>query len=475
MNNPSKKIPANDRIPFFEKMMFSSGNMNVYLATFMLTGVLWMPYFNIGLGISPVVLGTLLMILRGWDAITDPIVGNLSDNVRTRWGRRRPLMFIGAILTGIVYPFLFNMPPGLGETGTIIYLALVGMLFFTCFTVWSMPYYSMQLELTPNYDERTRLAAWMTLFGKLSSVSGGWALAIVAGPWFVSKVTGQPDIVHGMKTCSWFIGLIIIVLGLLPAIFVKERYYEANISNRKKDPFFRSLKESATCGPLWSLIAVSFFIVMGSTSTAGLNQYVNIYFIGNGDLGAASVILGWRQTIVVVMSILLLPVWTALGERFDKKSMVISMLLFSVLGHLLNFICLRPDMPYLQLVPAVFESAALSSIWLYLPSMKADVADHDELKTNCRREGALNAFYSWFIKASMTAAMGLGAFVLELTGFDATLDAQADGVVGRMFNTYVGLPILAWLIAIACVAFYPLNRQRMETVRQTLEARRGAA
>ena len=329
------------------------------------------------------------------------------------------------------------------------------------------------MELTPNYDERTRITAWMSLFGKLSSVLGGWTLAIFAGPLFINEITGEPDLVIGMRIGSWFIGLLIILIGVLPALFVKERYYEANISNTSKESFWQSMKESATCAPLWGLIAVSFFIVLGTASTAGLNQYVNIYFISHGDMGAASIILGWRQTILVVAGIALLPVWTTLGERFDKKAMVIAMLLFSVFGHLLNLICLRPDMPYLQLIPALFESAALSSIWLYIPSMKADVADYDELNTSHRREGSLNAFYSWFIKASMTLAMGLGGWVLQMTGFDATVDAQAPGVVDRMFISYLILPIAMWGIGIACISLYPLNRKSSTDIRQQLEERRG--
>ena len=126
-----------------EKMMFSAGNITVYLSTILVINILWMPFFNIGLGISPVVLGGILMLLRGWDAITDPIVGSLSDNVRTRWGRRKPLIFVGAILTGALFPFLFNTPSGLSEGGLITYLIVIGIIFFTCFTIWSMPYYSL--------------------------------------------------------------------------------------------------------------------------------------------------------------------------------------------------------------------------------------------------------------------------------------------------------------------------------------------
>ncbi len=216
-------IPQSDRIPFGQKIAFSFGSGTDYVATILMTTTLWMPVFNIGLGISPTLLGIGLMILRGWDAITDPIMGNISDNARTRWGRRRPFLFVGAILTAAVYPFIWRPPSGLSESGTFVYLMVIGVIFFTCFTMWSMPYYGFQLELTPNYDERTRLNAWMALVGKLTGLVGGWILFIVTWVAPEDPVTGREDIVAGMQTCSWGIAAVIVVLGLAPALFVKER------------------------------------------------------------------------------------------------------------------------------------------------------------------------------------------------------------------------------------------------------------
>lgn len=470
---PTRTIASGDRIPFLQKITFSAGGTMDYVATGLSTSVLWMPYFNIGLGINPAILGTILMILRGWDAFVDPVMGNWSDNTRTRWGRRRPFMVVGAILTAALFPFIWRVPSGFGTTGQIAYLIVIGMVFFTCFSCWSMPYFGLQLELTPDYDERTRLTAWMTLCGKFTSLAGGWVLAILTSHWFANPVTGKEDIVNALKTCSWFIAAFILIAGLLPPLFVKERYYETETKNQARDPLWQSIRESMRCGPLWLLIGTSFFLVLGSTFSGVLGQYMNIYFVNQGRLAHASIVSGWSQTAMFATGILTIPFWTWMGERFDKKILVAVLLTGSMLGHLLNYVCLRADEPYLQLIPAVFSSMVVSAVWLFLPSMKADVADYDELKTNRRREGALNAFYSWFIKAAITLAAGAGGIALHLTGFNSAVVNQPPEVLERMRLIYLTLPFALWSVTLIFIRFYPLSRARMAQIRSELEGRRG--
>lgn len=466
-------IAPEDKIPLLQKFMFSLGMNTEYVATGLMTGVLWMPFFNIGMGISPAVLGLILMILRAWDSISDPFIGNLSDNFRSRWGRRRPFMFFGAIATGLLYPLFWYMPDGLSETMKAVYLIGVGIVFFTSFTVWAMPYYGLQLELTPNYDERTRLSSWMALFSKLSAFAGGWVLAIVTGSLFADPVTGEGDIVRGMRVTSWFIGGGIMLFGLLPAIFVKERYYNAEAKTQPRQSFIQSVKDSGKSRPLWSLIGVSFFLVLGTMSIATLGQYLNIYLVHGGDLAAASILWGWRMTATVITGVVMIPLGAWLGEIFDKKAMIIAFLVMGIIGVELNYFLMRPDMPYLQLISGVMETGAYSAMWLFLPSMKADVADYDELSTKRRREGSINAFYSWFIKLSLTFAMGIGGLMLEISGFDSSIKAQPPEVLRNMMHLYLALPVFIWGAAILIAFGYPINRAKMAEVRAELEARRG--
>lgn len=489
-------IAEEDKIPLLQKLAFSIGVNTDYIATGFLTSLLWMPFFNIGMKINVLLLTAILIIYRLWDAVSDPVMGYISDRTKTRWGRRRPYMFIGAISCGLLFPFFWHMPSGLDkiggvfyssldawfalanegitplELGQAIYLTVFGLIFFTCFTMWGMSYYGLQLEMTPNYDERTRLSSWMAIFGKVSGLAGGWIMALITCDWFINPESGEPDLVIGMKSISWFIAASIIILGVLPAIFVKERYYKA-VTKQKKTSFWVNVKNSLHCKPLWVLIGTSFFLVMGYASVSNLGTYINIYFIYGGDIAEASVLAGWRGTIVMVLGVASVPMWTWLGEKYDKRFMMIALLSMGIVGHLSNLFTMRPDMPYLQLLSAVFESCALSAVWLFIPSMKADTADYDELNTSERREGSINAFYSWFIKVSGTCSMGLGGYVLSVSGFDANLKSQPEEVLRYMFNMYLYLPAIIWGIALLIICFYPLKRSYMDEIRDTLEERRG--
>lgn len=494
MSRPSA-IPRSDRIPLVQKLAFSLGVNMDYAATGLMVNVLWMPVFNIGMGMSPLVLGGILMLLRTWDAITDPLMGNISDNARTRWGRRRPFMFAGAIITACLYPLFWHIPPQWSDGAKAAALVAVGLAFFTSFTVWSMPFYGLQLELTPNYDERTRLTAWMTVFNKLGTLMGGWiitavlflgAFAVAAAPagrlggWLHGAVValaypqpGEKPLVLGMRAGCWLIAGTIAIFGLLPALFVRERYYEAEAAKQAKDPFWASIKESARCRPLWILIGTSFFLVVGSSSVGSLGLYANFYYVCGGDLAKGAVIVGLKSTALVAFGLASIPVLTWLSERFDKRTMILAMLLCTTLGHLSNYFLMTPVYPYLQIIPGIFEAVAIAAIWMFLPSMKADVADYDEVRTARRREGAINAFYSWFIKAAGTVSMGLGGAALQLSGFNSKLASQAPEVVGKIFLLFLFLPIGIWVLALLVIWRYPITRQTAQETRVLLETRRG--
>ncbi len=472
--SPIHYIPPNERVPLGEKLAFSAGVGMDALSVSMITGVLWMPFFNLGLGINAASLGTVLMIFRLWDAVTDPVMGNISDNARTRWGRRRPFLFVGAITTGLLSMGFWFIPASLSEIHFLIILTLLGLVFFTSFTVWSMPYYGLQMEMTPNYDERTRLTGWMTAAGKVTLLFGGAALWAVGGPLFADPETGKADIVKGVRTLAPLMAVLSMVFGLLPAIFVKERYYEAEAAAQPKEKFWVSVKESFRCKPLWFLIGISFFQVLGGIVVGNLGFYVNIFKVSRGNMADASRLEFMKTLVMVVAGLALIPFWTWLSEVWDKKIIAGLLLFTAILGQILSFFCLRPDMPYLQLIPAAFSSGVVAAVWLILPSMKADVADYDELNTGRRREGSINAFYSWFIKAAITGSAGIaGVIVQYIAGINPHLERQPDAVVERLFSAYLIIPAVIMIFPLYFIWKYPLNRRRMADIRAQLELRRG--
>ena len=115
-----------------------AASVNGYIVNNITTGMLWMPIFNIGFGINAAVLGVIAMVFKAWDAVLNPYVGNFSDNLRTRWGRRRPLIVIGAISTALVLPSVWWIPESFSQTTVIIFLVIYGLLLFTAYTIWEI-------------------------------------------------------------------------------------------------------------------------------------------------------------------------------------------------------------------------------------------------------------------------------------------------------------------------------------------------
>lgn len=466
-------VPPEDHVPFGQKISYSAGGA-VDWFTSGTVGGLWMPVFNLGYGISPSLLGLVMVIFRVYDAITDPIIGNISDNTRTRWGRRRPYIFVGAILCACVTPFMWRLNPAWSEMTMIVYITIIGLLMYTCTTIWAMSYNSLALEMTPNYDERTRLAAYRTIFTKFGVLVGGWILPFCASSYFANPETGKPDLVNGIQHISLALALATVVLGVLPALFVEERYYKKEASKQAKEPLIQGLKDSMTLKPLWMMIAIVCFQVFGNGLTGAIGFYINVFYINAGKLADAAIIEGFKGTIAFFVGMAAVPFWTWVSEKLDKKWTLMIILGSGFISLGLNLVCLNPAYPYLQIIPAVFYASVTASLWLILPSMLADIVDFDEVKTRRRREGNVNAVFSWFFKLFTTFSVGLSGFILEWTGFDVKVgEAQPEQVLTRMVTLYILLPAICWSVAVALCWFYPLSRKKMAVIRAELEERRG--
>ncbi|MEO0054621.1 MAG: hypothetical protein RLZZ50_568, partial [Verrucomicrobiota bacterium] len=172
---------------------------------------------NLGLGMDPAVVGTLMAIPRLTDAFTDPVMGYISDQTRSRWGRRRPYIFWGAISSGIVFAALWQMPAGYDEDFYFWFFLVGSIVFYLAYTVYATPWVAMGYELTPDYHERTRLMAVSNFMGQFA-----W----VAAPWFYVFMEDErlfENSVEGAKGLAIMIGVFVAVAGVVPALFCRER------------------------------------------------------------------------------------------------------------------------------------------------------------------------------------------------------------------------------------------------------------
>jgi GPH family glycoside/pentoside/hexuronide:cation symporter len=469
----NSSTPANDRVPFWQKVAYGHGGPVEHTAVWIPQANLT-PVFNIALGLNPALIGVVLMVWRLYDAVTDPIMGNISDNARTRWGRRRPFIVLGAILTGLTMPLIWWMPTGLSQAQMTAWLIAGGIVFYTCFSIWAMPYYSLQLEMTPDYNERTNISAYRAFPQQICIAAAGWVLALAALPVFGQTPEGNPDLANGMRTISIGLGAVTILFGVLPGLFVHERYYAKEASRQPRQPLWKGMKQTLTTGPFLWIVAIAFTKTFGFGLVASLGFYLNAYYACAGDIPLATTIAGVTATAMIVPNLLAIPLCTAIANRWEKKTLLYFTVVIGILGSLSVFFCVTPANPWLQILPALLIFPLGVGLWLVVPSMQADVADYDELHSGQRREGSFSAVFSWTFKLSTALTNGLGGLLLVWTGFQVSSGAsQPPAVLAHLKLLYVWIPVSFWILCLVCIWRYPLTRSRMREIRAALEARRG--
>lgn len=433
---------------------------------------------NLGLGMNPALVGLLGAIPRLTDAITDPLMGFISDNTQSRWGRRRPYIFVGAIVAGLSFAMLWQFPSGMSESYYFWSFLLGSFVFYLGYTIFATPWVALGYELTPDYHERTRLMGVQNFMGQLAYVVSPWFLVIMQAEMFT-------DMVEGASYLALGIGLLTIAIGILPAIFLRERFASVSqkgvalaIGNVKENvkAFLQGFVLTLRVRPFRYLCLATFLVFNGFMLIAAFSSYVIIYYVFSGDTELGAEYAGWAGSVGAVSTFVVIALVSWLSSRIGKRKTFFIAMWVSVLGYALKWVCYTPDMPWLVIVPAPFMAFGLGALFTLMGSMMADVCDYDELQTGQRREGMFGSIYWWVVKLGMAAALAASGFLLNATGFDVALKgAQTDEAIFLMRLFDVVIPIFATLIAVFAIKRYDITEAKANQIRQTLELRRGVA
>lgn len=471
-----------DRISFFHKFIYGLGAfVNNLLAA--ASGSM-MIVLNLGLGMNPALVGLLGAIPRLTDAFTDPMMGYISDNSRTRWGRRRPYIFIGAIVAAVMFALLWQLPGGKSETFYFVYFLIGSLLFYLGYTIFATPWVALGFELTPDYHERTRLMGTQFFIGNLAYVVSPWFLWIMNSGTFFRNAAGEPDQVTGAAGLAIVIAVVTIGLGILPAIFLRERMKDIAISELGKKAvtgivnnmteFFKGFLVTLRSKSFLKLCVATFLVFNGFILISAFSSYVIIYYVCGGDQEMGARFVGWAGSLGAVSTFAVIAFVTWLATRIGKRRAFFIATGVSIVGYGLKWICYNPDLPWLVMVPAPLLAFGLGGLFTIMPSMIADVVDLDELNTHERREGMYGSIFWWVVKLGMAAALAGGGVLLNATGFDVALGGEQSSqaiFLMRLFDA--GIPMLTSAIAIWAIVAYPITEQKAYEVRMELEKRRG--
>jgi glycoside/pentoside/hexuronide:cation symporter, GPH family len=470
--NPSSVTKARDRVPFKSKFAYALGGTTDIFGHWLYNNMV-NPVFNVYLGLTPTQVSLGMGTARLTDAFTDPLFGWLSDNARSRWGRRRPFIVVGSILSGFAMPCLFMASHAWSQHAILTFMIVSAILYAPLISSYNMPYQSLGAELTPEYHERTSIMSWKAVTQKLAGMLVGYGLWFANLSIFNDPATGKPDVARGAMWAAAICGSVMMLAGLANFAWVRERYY-VKAKTQEKVGFVAMFRDTFTCRPYLLLLAVALVYAIPTGLVGTLGFYVTTYYVFSGNMANAGTIMGAGGVAYAVCGIAGIPLAAMLSRRLGKPNALTIILVGGLIAFGSSWWLYTPKAPWLSVVSGGFNGLAATGLWVILPSMCADVVDFDEVKSGKRREGAYSSTFSWVLKLGWTvSAIVVGPLLDQVTGFDAKLNIQSPTTILWMRGIFAGFPVAALLLAAVIVHFFPLTQTRMVKIREELEARRG--
>lgn len=418
---------------------------------FTVIAFLLLNYLTDTVGITAGLAGVVVMIGKIWDAITDPVVGYLSDKTETRWGRRRPYILFGSVPLFIAMIIMFTNPQM--DNQSLLFLWGVIVYCFLCltYTLVNIPYNSLTPELTQDYHERTSLNGYRFGFAVIGTLLGAGAALPIIGA-FPTKDTG-------FTVMGAIFGAVMMITALITFASVREPKSHGLKPTRG---FFNTYLKVFKNGPYILILLTYALHITALTVASGITIYYFKY-IHNAEAQTTIAML-----ILLVTAMLFIPVSVFVAKKMGKKIVYASgMLIFSLAVMILFFI------GHLYPISISFALMFLAGIGLgftyVMPwAMVPDAVEYDYLLTGERTEGAFYGIWTFGIKLGQAVALGIMGGILSLTGYLPDVVQTATASLG--IRLLIG-PISAFIFVLATVVlcFYPITEDRYNQILEEIK------
>jgi len=389
-----------------------------------------MLFYTDALGLSPILAGIAMSVAIFWDAITDPLMGHISDNTKSRFGRRHQYMLTGGILMVLAFFFVWAVPPVFraNNTSLFCYLVVINILMRTAYTIFIVPVTALGFEMCKDYTGRTKIQGIKSIFGMIANFCGpglAWTL------FFPKAGVDVKNADNYMRMGAIF--AVVALISVFYLVFITRKYAvdsrEMKTTGSSAKDFFKDLFEIITDIRAVYVFLFAIVVILGIGLVAGLQMYVYEHFM---------MLDGIQKTITHGGSMVGMAMGAAFcarfARRFDKKGAVyaggaITLLSGAILTVLFVSGVVKPgqtmaiggfDFPYAMALFAFFGGTYWFGNGVMLPvatSMMADISEINEIKTGVNKDGSYSAMYSLSMKISQSISALITGFVLTAVGF----------------------------------------------------------
>ncbi len=447
---------AQEELRLREKLAYGYADFGYGIA-FSVIGLYLFPYLAtktvVGVGLA----ATVILVGKVWDAITDPLVGSLSDRTDTRWGRRRPWLLLCAVPFGVTFVAIWLLPPEFGKWDGFAYVAVVYLLHATAYTCVAVPHASLTPELTRDYDARTGLTSYRMVFSIFGVLVGSTLPLLIAGA--DHEQWTQASFVRVGAICG-----VLMISGPLVVFFgCRERHPERVVRRISMLEGFRLVLHNR---PFFLALSMYLAAWVALSMTTGMFIFFFGYWLHYGS--QLLYVLGATFLIAAAT----LPVWVLVSGRFGKRiAYVAGMCVYAAVGF--GTFALAPGTTHYVWIFAVAGGIGISAIYVIPWAIIPDCVDYDELKTGMRREGIFYGFVTFAQKLAAALGIFIAGTVLGLTEFSPDVHPSRTVIwaIRLLFGPIPACVVIAGMVA---AVFYPITKRRHEQIRAALQVRSSA-
>ena len=446
------------RLSRSQKMGYGIGDLGGNLF-FTLGGFYFLDFLTSVVGLPAALAGFALTAAHAWDAITDPVVGFLSDRTASPWGKRRPWMFVGGFMVIATMVMFFAAPQNTGgnQLSVFVYVIAAACLLNLASTLINIPYNAMTPELTDDYNERTNLNGYRMVFAVCGTLAAGPAVIVL-----IQAFGGGRGGWIGMAAV---VGTIIAVATWVVVASVRES---------------RTAKRETTLpiSAYWQVLGQKPFLlalIPWSLHIAGVSMVQAAFVLYFRHVRGDAVMFQRALLILLVSAMVWIPVWVKISERIGKKAsynigmgvFATAVLLFFFVGHVAPI--------WVTYVVMALGGAGMATNYVMPYSIVPDVVEYDYDKNGVRREGAYYGIWTFMTKIGRSIALGISGLILSRFGFIETtggaIVAQPDTALFAIRLLTGPIPVVFFVLGIVVLHFYPLTREAYRKIQQRIQAR----